>query len=177
MSVIEIISEDSRMPRISRSLTARQWRSWGLTLFIFFEDRHPPVVTPQETRKYAKLSRGLGITQRHVSGNILANIMIYFEGEWKKKRKKKWWEEAAHNMAKQLAGFIIQKQLGTNYTHKLSWQSSLMKIPKLWEVFFCWILYVAIIWFINLNENMYAIHFKFPVCFKEELTDFMYNHK
>lgn len=104
--------------------------------------------------------------------------MIYFEGECKKKKeKKKWWKEAAHNMAKQLAGFIIQKQFGTNCTHKISWQSSLMKIPKLWEVFFCWILYVVIIWFINLNENTYTIYFRYPVHFNEGYVNFMYNHK
>lgn len=59
--------------------------------------------------------------------------MIDFEGEREKekRKKKRRWKEAAHNMAKQLAGFISQKQLGTNYTHKISWQSSLMKIPKL----------------------------------------------
>lgn len=85
--------------------------------------------------------------------------------------------EAAHSVAKQLAGIISQKQLGTNYTHKISWQCSLMKIPKLWEVFLCWILYVAITWLINLNEKKCIIYFKVPVCLNEELTDFMYSHK
>lgn len=107
--------------------------------FHLLEDRTPLIVTPQEIRMYAKLLRGLGITQQSASGNILSNIITYFK-ETGGKTEKRMMEGSCTNMAKQLAGFITQRQRGTSYTPKTSWQSGVMKIPKLWEEgFFCWI--------------------------------------
>lgn len=98
--------------------------------FHLLEDRTPLIVTPQEIRMYAKLLRGLGITQQSASGNILSNIITYFK-ETGGKTEKRMMEGSCTNMAKQLAGFITQRQRGTSYTPKTSWQSGVMKIPKL----------------------------------------------
>lgn len=37
MSVMEVISEDTRLPQTSHSLSARQWWSWGMILFNFLK--------------------------------------------------------------------------------------------------------------------------------------------